>query len=338
MGAAFDGFGASVSFSGDTALVGSFQDDDNGIDSGSAYLFVRDGAGIWGQQDKLTASDGAESDGFGSSVSISGDSALVGAFQNDGAATSSGSAYVFARDGAGSWSQETKLAASDGASSDLFGGAVASSDDTALVGASQDDDAGSDSGSSYVFVPCLAPDCGVSIIQPPDGAVFNSGTAIIFQATATDPEDGDIRASTVWTSDIQPGSRSGSVVEATNMIDGEHIITATTTDSAGNTLSESITITVSNEPPTVVIIQPLDGAVFDSGEQITFLAAAADPEDGGISDSIAWTSDIQEGSVTGAVLQSSGLIDGVHTVTASVTDSLGNTSTDSITITVGGSP
>lgn len=87
----------------------------------------------------------------------------------------------------------------------------------------------------------------------------------------------------------------------------------------------------------MVIIQPLDGAVFDSGEQITFLAAAADPEDGGISDSIAWTSDIQGGSITGAALQSSDLIDGVHTITASVTDSLGNTSTDSITITFGGS-
>jgi hypothetical protein len=118
------------------------------------------------------------------------------------------------------------------------------------------------------------------------------------------------------------------------MIDGVHTVTATVTDSAGNTLSESITITISNNPPTVAIIQPLDGAAFDSGEDIVFQAAATDPEDGDISDSIVWTSDIQEGSKTGADLMGSNLIDGVHTITASVTDSLGNTSTDSITIAI----
>lgn len=38
-GAADDRFGRAVAISGDLALVGSYQDDDNGIDSGSAYLF-----------------------------------------------------------------------------------------------------------------------------------------------------------------------------------------------------------------------------------------------------------------------------------------------------------
>lgn len=199
------------------------------------------------------------------------------------------------------------------------------------MGSYRDDDNARDSGSAYLFVPCLALGCDLTIIQPPDGAVFNSGTAVIFQATANDPEDGDIRASTVWTSDIQPGSRSGAVVEATDLINGVHVITATAADSDGNILSKSITVTLSNEPPTVAIIQPLDGAAFDSGEDIVFQAAATDPEDGDISDSIVWTSDIQDGSKTGADLMGSNLIDGVHTITASVTDSLGKTSTDSIT-------
>ena len=92
--------------------------------------------------------------------------------------------------------------------------AVASSDDTALVGASQDDDAGSDSGSAYVFVSCLVLGCDLTIVQPPDGAVFNSGTSITFEAAATDPEDGDISETTVWTSNIQEGSATGALGDA----------------------------------------------------------------------------------------------------------------------------
>ena len=95
-GAAGDGFGGP-SISGDTALIGAPEDDDQGEDSGSAYVFVRDGTS-WSQQAKLTAGDGAEYDQFGS-VSISGDTALVGAPGDE-------SAYVFVRGGT-SWSQQS---------------------------------------------------------------------------------------------------------------------------------------------------------------------------------------------------------------------------------------
>ena len=61
----------------------------------SAYIFVRDGTTLTEQQ-KLTASDGASTDNFGRSVSISGDTAVVGALQDDDKGLSSGSAYVFA--------------------------------------------------------------------------------------------------------------------------------------------------------------------------------------------------------------------------------------------------
>ncbi|MBR9814373.1 hypothetical protein GYB61_11025, partial [bacterium] len=144
-----DEFGISVALSGDTALIGAFRDDDAGSDSGSAYVFTRSGA-VWSQQQKLTANDGAASDLFGSSVALSSDTALVGATFDDDAGSSSGSAYVFTRSGA-VWSQQAKLTASDGAVSDQFGSSVALSGDTALVGASRNDDAGSDSGSAYVF-------------------------------------------------------------------------------------------------------------------------------------------------------------------------------------------
>ena len=81
-GAAADYFGVSVSISGDYAIVGAYQDDDNGNNSGSAYIFKRDGIN-WTEQAKITASDGTWSNEFGYSVSISGDYAIVGAHQDD---------------------------------------------------------------------------------------------------------------------------------------------------------------------------------------------------------------------------------------------------------------
>ena len=92
--AAGDQFGFSVSLSGDRALIGARQDDDDGSSSGSAYVFDFSG-GTWTETDKLTASDGALGDQFGFSVSLSGeDRALVGAFGDDDNGSNSGSTYV----------------------------------------------------------------------------------------------------------------------------------------------------------------------------------------------------------------------------------------------------
>ena len=148
-GAASDTFGISVVLSGDTALVGAWKDDDRGVDSGSAYVFTRSGT-TWGQQAKLLAADGATNDSFGFAVSLSGDTALVSAVYDDDRGGDSGSAYVFTRSGA-TWSQQAKLLASDGAALDAFGWSVALSGEFALIGAYQDDDKGSNSGSAYVF-------------------------------------------------------------------------------------------------------------------------------------------------------------------------------------------
>jgi hypothetical protein len=148
--AALDIFGWSVAISGDTAVVGALRDDDNGTDSGSAYVFVRDGTS-WSQQAKLTASDGAARDAFGVSVAISGNTAIIGASRDDDNGDMSGSAYIFVREGT-SWSQQAKLTASDGAAGDIFGYSVAISGNTLIIGAYWDDDDGDMSGSVYVFV------------------------------------------------------------------------------------------------------------------------------------------------------------------------------------------
>jgi len=105
------------------------------------------------QQAQLTASDGGGGDCFGRSVAISGDTAVVGAYFDDvGANADQGSAYIFARNGT-SWVQQQKLTAADGAALDMFGVTVALSDDTAVVGAYNDDvGANTNQGSAYVFV------------------------------------------------------------------------------------------------------------------------------------------------------------------------------------------
>jgi uncharacterized repeat protein (TIGR01451 family) len=149
--AAGDNFGISVAISGDTAVVGAFGDNtDAGDLSGSAYVFVRPGSN-WAEQAKLTASDAAASDSFGYSVAIDGDTAVVGAPNDSDAGYKSGSAYAFARSGS-SWTEQAKLTAPDAAEFDEFGTSVAVSDDTAVVGAFGDSDAGNSSGSAYVFV------------------------------------------------------------------------------------------------------------------------------------------------------------------------------------------
>ncbi len=161
-GAANDEFGISVAVDGDTILVGAHQDDDNGDQSGSAYIFTKFG-GLWGnapdsgehrvETAKLTASDAAASDEFGIAVAVDGDTAVIGARQDD---TRNGSAYVFTKV-SGVWSQKAKLIASDGAANDEFGYSVAVDGDTLVVGAHLHDvdDNGtsiSNAGAVYVFV------------------------------------------------------------------------------------------------------------------------------------------------------------------------------------------
>jgi len=148
-GEEYDLFGISVSISGNRALIGSYRDDDNGLSSGSAYIFEFDGA-KWNQVSKLKPNDGAEGDVFGYSVSIDGNRALIGAYLDDDFGLASGSAYVFDYDG-NDWNQSAKLVSNDLGIDDWFGSAVSISGDWALVGAENDDDKGEDAGAAYLF-------------------------------------------------------------------------------------------------------------------------------------------------------------------------------------------
>ena len=181
-----DWFGHSVAISGDTVVVGAFheasgatgvngdQNDDSAPSAGAAYVFVRNGSS-WAQEAYLKAFSTDADDLFGNSVSISGDTVLVGApkedsgatgvngDQNDNGAGDSGAVYVFGRTGS-TWSQQAYLKASTTDAGDWFGYSVAISDDTVIVGANGEDSlatgVGGDendnsadwAGAAYVFV------------------------------------------------------------------------------------------------------------------------------------------------------------------------------------------
>jgi hypothetical protein len=191
-GAVGDYFGRSVSISGDTAIVGAYGRNDQGSNAGAAYVFARSGV-VWSEQQKLLASDGVLDDYFGYSVVVDASTAMIGAYQKDagiGAAYvfvrnesiwveqqklqasdpeynsafgwsialsgdtaiigKNGAAYVFVRSGS-TWSEQQRLSVAD-AGVEYFGLAVALSGDTAVIGSYGDNDAGTDSGSAFVFV------------------------------------------------------------------------------------------------------------------------------------------------------------------------------------------
>jgi hypothetical protein len=149
-----DSFGNSVSVAGDVALVGAWYADPAWINhAGAAYVFERNagGANAWGEVKKLTASDKAEYDSFGYSVSVAGDVALVGAYAaSPEGLLYAGAAYVFERNAEGdnAWGEVKKLTASDKAAYDYFGASVSVAGDVALVGAVYAD---LSAGAAYVF-------------------------------------------------------------------------------------------------------------------------------------------------------------------------------------------
>ncbi|MGQ0553772.1 MAG: FG-GAP repeat protein [Planctomycetota bacterium] len=181
-----DYFGLAVAVSGDTVVVGAHQEDSNAtgingnaannssFNAGAAYVFVRNGS-TWSQQAYLKGSNTSVNDQFGRAVAASGDTVVIGAYQEDSnatgvngdqlsnAAASSGAAYVFVRSGT-TWSQQAYLKASNTGAEDQFGFSVAASGERVVVGAFSEDSSatgvngnGADnsslhSGAAYVFL------------------------------------------------------------------------------------------------------------------------------------------------------------------------------------------
>ena len=158
------GMGVDISDDGNTIIVGAPLEDSNATgvngnqsnesygDSGAAYIFTRSGS-TWTQQAYLKATNTGGSDWFGFAVAISGDgnTAVVGAYREDGSnfginpvnndsAGDSGAAYVYSRSGS-VWSVQATIKASNTGGSDWFGEAVALNTDgnTLAIGAYRED-------------------------------------------------------------------------------------------------------------------------------------------------------------------------------------------------------
>ncbi len=189
---ASDEFGYSVAISGDTVVVGAYnedssatgvngeQNDNSAVNSGAAYVFTRDGT-TWSQEAYLKASNAEAGDNFGYSVAIFGDTIVVGAYgedsaspivngdQNDNSTPSSGAAYVFVRSGT-AWSQQAYLKSATILRADMFGNSVAISGDTVVVGAYGEDSMSTGVNSTFTKKASLA---GAAYVFTRDGTTWS---------------------------------------------------------------------------------------------------------------------------------------------------------------------
>jgi hypothetical protein len=186
-------FGWSVAISGDTVAVGAYDEPSSstGINSppnegapgaGAAYVFARSG-GVWSQQAYLkpaAVGTSQANDHFGAAIAVSGDTVVVGAFQEDSSSTGinstpneaaggAGAAYVYARS-AGVWSQQAYLKPAAGGPGGLsgifFGTSVAVSGDTVVVGANHESSS------------------TLGINTTPNGGAGSSGAVYVFTRSA----------------------------------------------------------------------------------------------------------------------------------------------------------
>lgn len=248
-----DGFGPSVSISGDTAIVGARGVDGDcpspdppqipgEIDCGAAYILQIDTNGTWAQVARLTAADAEAFDEFGYSVSISGATAIVGAHRSNEIGIHSGSASIFRRDfgGPDNWGEVVEFVGFDTDLSDNFGAAVSFDGETALVGARFDDDGGSNSGSAYLF------DC-VSVVRTiiPISQQRSTNASVSYEQCGNQSAGGDMaegfdpRDSAVETalacgqSSAQVAAGQQSQIDASSMTGSGHTFLETTGPDSG---------------------------------------------------------------------------------------------------------
>jgi len=217
-GQAYDSFGQNVSLDGNTLLVGAARDDDNGLDSGSAYIFNNIN-GVWTERAKLKPKDGRAGDLFGDTIRLNGSRAFVGSWKRG-----SGAVYIF-RESGGLWTQTVKLRPSDGKQGDRFGSSFDSTDSgTILIGASSSDQKGLDSGCVYVYnvVNGIWTETGkIYASDPSPGALFgryidiDGNQAVIgaVKSNASQPNSGSVyiyeNLNGIWTETAKLSASDG---------------------------------------------------------------------------------------------------------------------------------
>ena len=228
-----DRFGNAVALSGDTIAVGGYLKNTPFTNSGSAYVFVRNG-GQWIEQAYLAMPDPTFLDEFGHTVAIEGDTLFIGApFHPFPAMT--GAVYVFERSGVpGSevWTQQAMLVASDGAAGDQFATYLDLDGETAIIGArGHDAGAGAQSGAAYVLansgdawteqVKLTASD-GAPGDEFGDSVALHEGTALvgaIFDDTPAGTDGGSVHVFNVGPTPTPADVNGDGVVNVLDLIE-----------------------------------------------------------------------------------------------------------------------
>ncbi len=188
-GAAGDEFGFSVAVEGDLVIVGSKRDDDQGADSGAAYVF--DGS-TGAQLHKLLPDDGVANDNFGGAVAIDSGVVVIGAHGKwNGPLFLAGAAYLF---DAVAGEQLHKLLPDDAAVSDFFGASVDIDDGVVMVGAWAKNIVFDHSGAAYLFDASTGDQFGPRLAPADTADRDNFGYAVAIEdglAAASAPGDSD---------------------------------------------------------------------------------------------------------------------------------------------------
>lgn len=373
-----DHFGASVAISSDTIVVGATgedsaattvngnQADNTANGAGAAYVFVRT-AGVWAQQAYLKPSNaeggaGVYGDVFGISVGISGNSIIVGAAgqfpgggedsaatgvngnQADNSATDSGAAYIFVRSGT-TWTQQAYLKASNTGADDRFGRFVAIDQNTAVVGAmnedsaatgvggNQADESAANSGAAYVFFRT-----GTTWVQQAylkaatvvSNALFGASVAVSGDTVAVGANQNAYafqRTGSTWSA-LPPLGVGGSSVA----ISGDTIAVGSTNENTAAGAARMFLVVPNRAPVADAGLDVFAAATSASGAPVTLSGASSSDPDGDVL-TYQWKNDASVVVGNAASLSTSASF-GAHTFTLTVTDPSGLSATDTVVVTV----
>ncbi len=275
----YDRFGWSVAVSGDTTLIGAYNDEFTGNSDGAAYVFHRSGT-TWTQQTKLTPSVYTGADNFAMGVDLDGDVAVAGARYHDvGPSYNEGAVFIFDRTGS-VWTERQILTASDHAMEDSLGEFVTISGETIVAGANRRKLNGTENvGAAYFFDPSLDVDL---FVTKDDGlSTVSVGQEVTYTIVASNEGPGDAIGSSIsdsfpaeltvcsWTCAglgggmCTPGPVGGDIVDTPDIpVDAEihYIATCTVGPAAVGTLSNTVAVTA---PPGMTDTDPSDNTATD---------------------------------------------------------------------------
>jgi len=359
-GAFGDTFGLSTALESNRVAISAPQDDDGHTDTGSLYIFERNGVS-WTEKAKIVASDGELGDRLGLfTMGISGNYVAAAAPWSNDNGSNSGATYLFKLVN-GSWTEQEKIVGNDVTADDWYGIASDIDGDWILMGAERSSSVYADGGSVYAYsisanngptptptpTPTNSPP-GLSTLLLPTGNIETTLPTytwseianadyyqiLVYNVDAGTTEFNIYRYNTDYTCNGTNCSETLNQPLTVGTSYKWYMQAWNANGASGWTSGKSYTII--GNPPTVALSAPLNGSSFAEGSTVTLTGTASDPEDGDLTSSIAWSSDLDGSLGNGGTVNTASLSIGTHLVTAQVTDSNSTTAIDSITITITG--